>query len=58
MGDFIDIIGFSVCAILMFAWIESRWPRSKRKKKEDFEKAAKARRDLINAIEKHNKRKE
>lgn len=55
LGDEIDIVGFILCGILIFAWIESVAPkRSKRSNIDDPEMMKKANADLMKSIKKHN----
>jgi len=58
LGGIIDILGFMACLILVFAWLESKIPKSRKRRLEDLEMTAKAKKDLIRAIEKHNENKE
>lgn len=58
MNDVIDLIGFATCAILVFAWLESKIPKSRKRRLEELEMTAKAKKDLIRAIKKHNESKE
>ena len=58
MGNIIDVIGFTACAIVLYAWLEPKLGRSyKRERKYDAEMQAKAKQDLIRAINEYEAKK-